>query len=200
MHAYSSLNKHQYLYNIRSTFWATLGLILFNAIIKKTNVTVKSRIKAITYRHEKKLNNLRKLQQNYVNTKTKQHPVEQITYNFSSYVLSLDKEIALSYRFDKHIPSNLNKTDIEAEFEQFYHGLLKDFSNIPEENLSTLKTKLGSTCEKYTRIKVPYKYQQTVKKLSKNQSIVIMKQDKRSWSGNYGQVKIPREMFNNTRK
>ena len=166
------------MYNIRSTFWATLGLILFNAIIKKTNVTVKNRIKAITYRHEKKLNNLRKLQQNYVNTKTKQHPVEQITYNFSSYVLSLDKEIALSYRFDRHIPSNLNKTDIEAEFEQFYHGLLKDFSNIPEENLSTLKTKLGSTCEKYTRIKVPYKYQQTVKKLSKNQSIVIMKQDK----------------------
>ena len=71
-----------------------------------------------------------------------------------------------------------NKTDIEAEFEQFYHGLLKDFSNVPEENLSTLKTKLRSTCEKYTRIKVPCKYQQTVKKLSKNQSIVIMKQDK----------------------
>ena len=40
----------------------TLGVILFNAIIKKTNVVVKSRIKAITYRHEKKLCNLRKLQ------------------------------------------------------------------------------------------------------------------------------------------
>ena len=101
MHAYSNLNKHQYLYNIRSTFWTTLGLILFNAIINKTNVTVKSRIKAITYQHEKKLNNLRKLQQNYVNIKTKQRPVEQITYNFSSYVLSRDEEIALSYGLDK---------------------------------------------------------------------------------------------------
>ena len=102
---------------------------------------MKSRIKAITYRHEKKLKNLRKLQQNYVNTKTKQHPVKQIIHNFSLYVLSRDKEIALSYRLDQHAPSNLNKTDIEAEFEQFYHGLLKDISNIPEENLSTLKTK-----------------------------------------------------------
>ena len=61
----------------------TLGLILFKAIIKKTNVAVKSRIKAITYQHEKKLNNLRKLQQNYVNTKTKQHPVKQIIHDFS---------------------------------------------------------------------------------------------------------------------
>ena len=76
------------------------------------------------------------------------------------------------------MPSNLNKTDIEAEFKQFYHGLLKDIPNIPEENLSTLKTKLRSTCEKYTRIKAPYKYQQTVNKLCKNQNIVIMKQDK----------------------
>ena len=65
--------------NVRTT----LGLILFNAIIKKTNVAVKSRIKAITYQHEKKLNNLRKLQQNYVNTKTKQHPVKQIIHDFS---------------------------------------------------------------------------------------------------------------------
>ena len=108
----------------------TTDLILFDAIIKKTNVPVKSRIKAIKYRHEKKLNNLRKLQQNYVNTKTKQRPVKQIIHNFSSYVLSHDEEIALSYGLDQHVPSNLNKIDIEAEFEQFYHGLLKDISNI----------------------------------------------------------------------
>ena len=133
----------------------SLGLILFNAIIKKTNVAVKSRIKTITYRHEKKLNNLRKLQQNYVYTKTKQHHVRQIIYTFTSYVLSRDEEIALSYGLDQHIPSNLNKTDTEAEFEQLYQGLLKDISNIPEENLSTLKTKLRSICEKYTRKKVP---------------------------------------------
>ena len=42
--------------------------------------------------------------------------------NFSSYVLSRDEEIALSYGSDQHRPSNINKTDIEAEFEQFYHS------------------------------------------------------------------------------
>ena len=66
------------------------------------------------------------MQQNYVNTKTKQHPVKQIIHNFSSYVFSRDEEIVLSHGLDQHILSNLNKTDIEAEFEQFYHGLLKD--------------------------------------------------------------------------
>ena len=115
------------------------------------------------------------MQQNYVNTKTKQHPVKQIIHNFSSYVFSRDEEIVLSHGLDQHILSNLNKTDIEAEFEQFYHGLLKDISNTPEENLSTLKTKLRSKWEKYTRIKLPYKYQQTKNKLSKNQNIAIMK-------------------------
>ena len=70
--------------------------------------------------------------QYYVNTKTKQHPVKQVIHNFSSYVLSRDEEI----------PSNLSKSDIEVELEQFYHVLLKYILNIPEENLSTLKTKL----------------------------------------------------------
>ena len=79
---------------------------------------------------------------------------------------------------DQHIPSSLKTTDIDAAFEQFYQGLVKDISNISEEDLSALKTKISSTCEKYTRLNVPYKYQQTVKELSKNQIILIMKQDK----------------------
>ena len=68
-------------------------------------------------------------------------------HNFSSHFLSRDEEIATSYGLDQHILSNLNKTDTDAEFEQFYHGLLKDISNISEENLSTSKRKLCSTCE-----------------------------------------------------
>ena len=47
-------------------------------------------------------------------------------HNFSSDVLSSDdEEIAFSYGLDQHIPSSLNKTDIDAEFEQLYHELLK---------------------------------------------------------------------------
>ena len=51
-------HKKTKLRSISVNVRTTLGLILFNAIIKKTNVAVKSRIKAITYQHEKKLNNL----------------------------------------------------------------------------------------------------------------------------------------------
>ena len=108
---------------------------------------MKSRMKPITYQHEKKLKILRKLHftKYYVNTKPKQHPVRQIIHNFSLYVLSRYEEMKLLYRLDWHIPSSLNKTDIDPEFKQFHHGLLKDISNIPEENFSTLKTKLLST-------------------------------------------------------
>ena len=70
----------------------------------------------------------------------------------------------LWYGLEQHIPSSLNETDIDAEFKQFYQGLLT----------LTLKTKLHSRSKKYTRIKVRYKYKLT----DKNQNIVIIKRDK----------------------
>ena len=159
------------LRSISANLRITLGVVLFNEIkkkiIKKKNVAMKSTIKAITYRHEKRLCNLRKLQQHYVNTKSKQHPVKQIIHSFRSYVLLPDEEIALSHGLNQQIPSTLNKIDIGSELKK-----------TPEENISTLETKLRSTCKKYTRIKVPYKYQQTVKQLSEFQNIVTMKQNK----------------------
>ena len=51
--------------------------------------------------------------------------LKQIIHNFSSDVLSSDEEIAFPYGLEQHILSSLNKTDINAEFEQLYHGLLK---------------------------------------------------------------------------
>ena len=41
-----------------------------------------------------------------------------------------------------------------------------------------MKTKLRSTCERYSKIHVPYKYKTIIDSLSKNQSICIMRQDK----------------------
>ena len=60
----------------------------------------------------------------------------------------------------------------------FYQNLLKNISNIPETKLQQIKTKLLSTCDKYTKIKVPYKHRKTVNKLSKRNDIVILKADK----------------------
>ena len=76
------------------------------------------------------------------------------------------------------IPNKLNYNRIDTEFEQFDQNLVKDISHIPDDNLTHLKTKLRSTCERCSKIHVPYKYKTIIDRLSKNQSICIMKQDK----------------------
>ena len=98
--------------------------------------------------------------------------------NFSSYQLSTDEYTVLSYGLDHHIPTRLNSNRIHTEFEQFYQGILKDISHIPENYLSSLKTKLRSTCEKYSKIHVPYKYKKIIDQLSRNKGLCILKQDK----------------------
>ena len=99
-------------------------------------------------------------------------------HNFSSYVFSHEECIALSYGLDTHIPRNTNTNKIYTEFEMFYQSLLKNISNIPETKLQQIKTKLLRTCDKYTKIKVPYKHRKAVNELSKWNDIVILKADK----------------------
>ena len=41
-----------------------------------------------------------------------------------------------------------------------------------------LKTKLRHTCEKYSQIKVPYKYRTVTDNLHRNKDLAILKQDK----------------------
>ena len=104
--------------------------------------------------------------------------LKSIVNNYSSYVLSKDEKFALSYGLENRIPTKISRNAINTEFEQFYQRLLYGISHIPEEDLAHIKTKLRNTCEKYSKIRVPYKYRKIVKTLSKNSRIVIMKQDK----------------------
>ena len=55
---------------------------------------------------------------------------------------------------------------------------MRNSTHIPDNELTSLKTKLRSTCEKYSKIHVPYKYKKVINNLSKNENIVILKQDK----------------------
>ena len=84
----------------------------------------------------------------------------------------------LSCGLDHHIPTKSKDNASEVEFGQFYNGLLRNLIHIPENELTSLKTKLRSTCEKYSKINVPYKYKKVIDNLSKNKNIVILKQDK----------------------
>ena len=101
-----------------------LGLILFNAIIHQVEVVIGSRLAAIKKSNEKKLLNLR--QQN-VNARDSA-VTKQIIHNFSSYNLSRDKELALCYGLDQHIPNNSTRNTIKTEFKLFCQGLKKHFT------------------------------------------------------------------------
>ena len=99
-------------------------------------------------------------------------------YNFSLYDLS-DPEIeALSYGLGTHIPTNNNSNTITIEFELVSRPYWPNISNIPENELSKIKTKLENTCENYSKVKVPYRHRKIVSELSKNKNIVVLKQGK----------------------
>ena len=56
--------------------------------------------------------------------------------------------------------------------------LLNDISHIPEVQLRQVKTKLRDACEKYCRMKTPFKHRKTIEKLSKRDDVIVLKQDK----------------------
>ena len=103
---------------------------------------------------------------------------KHIVHNYSIHSLSNERDIVLSYSLDTHIPSRTNANMIYTEFEVFYLGLLKDIGNIRETELQLIKIKLRNTCEKYTKIKVPYKYIKIINELRKREDIAVLKADK----------------------
>ena len=82
------------------------------------------------------------------------------------------------YGLEQHIPSKVTRNSVNTEFESFYQSLLLGISIIPEESITRTKTQLRSTCEKYYNVKIYFRYRHAIKRLSKNNDIVILKQDK----------------------
>ena len=104
--------------------------------------------------------------------------VKQSVHNFSSYQQTAEEQVALSFGLDQHIPTSLRRDDVKTEFELFFQNLLTTISPLPDEKKEVLKTKLRSTFDNYSRIKVPYKHRKVIDTLSKRKDIVVMKQDK----------------------
>ena len=154
-----------------------LPVLVYTTLLHRINIPVKSRIKSIAKRHEKKLAKFRKCQQKS-DIKNRIQVSKNTIHNFSSYTFSDDEIMALNYGLDQHIPYPVNYNSINTELELFYQNILRYISHIPDQNLAHVETKLRSTCEKYCKIKVPFKYKEVLKKLSSNNSIVILKQDK----------------------
>ena len=121
----------------------SLSVVVHNAFLHQINIAVKSRIKVIKLRQGKKLHNLKLKQEttNYVDER-KQSYIKHTVHNFSSYVMSNEEYTALSFGLRHHIPTKSKDVAIEVEFEQFYQGLLRNLTHIPDNELTSLKTKL----------------------------------------------------------
>ena len=123
--------------------------------------------------------NLRHLsQRQQKTTKVKARFTEKIIHTFSNYALSEEEKQALSYSLDKHIPVKLNKNKIQTEFGSFYYNIMQHTGHLRQNEQDQLKSKIRRTCENYYRIKIPYQYQEIIKKLSNKKDIIILRQNK----------------------
>ena len=98
--------------------------------------------------------------------------------NFSSYTLTAEETYILSFGLDHHIESKMNANTIKTEFEAMYHHLEKQFTSLTSHERDALKSKVRRTCENYINIPSKSQYEETIRKLTKNKNIVILRQDK----------------------
>ena len=128
------------------------GLFLCSALIHEIHHLIKNRYKTIKSRHEKKFQKFWTAQKKE-NKVSKPVLLKSIVHNFSSNNLTQEQYEALSHDLDHHIPTNINKNDIKIEFESFFQNLLYDLSDMPENEISKVKTKIRNTCEEYCHVK-----------------------------------------------
>ena len=103
----------------------SLGLILYNDSIYQINKATIRRLKAVSLRKQQK--KAKKDEQKKIH--------RQVLHNYRSYKLSDKQYDAFSFGVLTHIPVKVNKHTIYTEFEVFYQSLLKDISNILENDL-----------------------------------------------------------------
>ena len=142
-------------------------------LLHQINIAVKSRLKAISKRHAKKLTKFNNRQNKTEGQEPKQIP-KNVVHNFSSYALSNNELVALSYALDRQIPIRNNWSNITTKFEYFYHT-----SHIPEVQLSQVKVNLETLVRNIAEKKIPYKHHKTMDNLSKRDGVIILKQGQR---------------------
>ena len=121
-----------------------LSLMVYSVLSNRINISIKSRVKVIKLRHNKKIRNLCKLHGIDKFSKTK--PLKNVINDFSLYHLTEEEIQALSHSLDQHIPLNPDRYKINTDFEYFYQNVLNDISDLQQHHLDNIKTKLRSTC------------------------------------------------------
>ena len=157
---------------------SSLSFIMYSTLLHQMNIAVKSKSRAITFCHKKKLLNQRKKQKQHQQHDTLLLYVKKTVCNMSSYVLSDEEQLAQSFGLDQHVPVKCDNNLVNTEFEHYFQNIKNTVPNISDDKMLQLKTKLLSTCEKYNNIKVPFKHRQVIKRLAENKNIMLLRQDK----------------------
>ena len=137
-----------------------IGLILFNTVNYYLNNVIAKTLIKVKHCHEKKLVTLVQQKRNLYGESNILF-IHCTIYNYWSYNLLVNEEKVLWFRLDQHIQTTLNCKNLHTEFEYFYQNITNDILHL-SEGVIKLKTKLHYTYEKYSHIKVPYKYQGTL--------------------------------------
>ena len=164
--------------DIKFQWKSSLTLILYNTLLQRINVAVKSRVKVIMTRHLNKLSKLRNRRSTYISNSNHRPFITNTVSNLPCYILKEVEYNALDFEVDHHIPTRTNKNIIDTEFELYLQRINRYINDIPDNNISHLKTKLRNIWDRYNRIRLPYKFQKIVEKLARNNSIMVLKQDK----------------------
>ena len=99
--------------------------------------------------------------------------------NFSSYTQTSEEEYPLLFSLNQHTPTTKNNTNtIKNELESFFYHTRKHTKNTDQHQQDELKTKIRRKYENYSKLKVPYKHQKVIDKLSNNTDLIILRQDK----------------------
>ena len=93
---------------------SSLNVLLRNAVIHQVKIAIKSKVKSISRRHQKKLIKFRN-QQTVPEKNSENNYMKHTVHNFSSYQLSEEEYKALSYGLNYHVPSKSNNNVINTE-------------------------------------------------------------------------------------
>ena len=112
---------------------------MYSTLLHQINIAVKSKSRAITFCNKKKLLNLRKKQKQHQQYDTLLLYVKKTVCNMSSYVLSDEEQLALSFVLDQHIPVKCDNKLINTEFEHCFQNIKNTVPNISDEKILQLK-------------------------------------------------------------
>ena len=113
------------LRSVNITLKSQLSVIFYNCLIHQINIASKSKLKAITKRHLRKLDQFRRRTSTSINEKVTFSHIRNTKHNFSNYSLSNEENKALSLGY--HIPNQSSYNTTETEFETFTKTVCQTF-------------------------------------------------------------------------